>query len=274
MHSLFEPFFFLTNTIDEAKRLCDSWTIPASSSSLRCCFTASLSVGCMGLSHSLKCFSLFNLIWCSTAVVWPCDMSSRTKISGMDLIFSRIRSGMGESSRLDAWLSLFGSFPAAQAAPVPNSCSNCWELDSLPGPLILTWYKKNDSRQNAYSINSWYTVYAGDVHSTKAICRSEGQSLDLLHLYCFQTSSVSICLSYVVSTLCCLPHYSCTVSIRTPPYTVICLNFIFYFPAHALTYYLCGWPLHELSMHLKLHCLVLLCNLRWVISLSILIQMC
>lgn len=24
MHSLFEPFFFLTNTIDEAKRLCDS----------------------------------------------------------------------------------------------------------------------------------------------------------------------------------------------------------------------------------------------------------
>lgn len=155
-----------------------------------------------------------------------------------------------------------------------TSWSNCWELDSLPGPLILTWYKKNDSRQNAYSINSWYTVYAGDVHSTKAICRSEGQSLDLLHLYCFQTSSVSICLSYVVSTLCCLPHYSCTVSIRTPPYTVICLNFIFYFPAHALTYYLCGWPLHELSMHLKLHCLVLLCNLRWVISLSILIQMC
>lgn len=266
MHSLFEPFFFLTNTIDEAKRLCDSWTIPASSSSLRCCFTASLSVGCMGLSHSLKCFSLFNLIWCSTAVVWPCDMSSRTKISGMDLIFSRIRSGMGESSRLDAWLSLFGSFPAAQAGATVGN----W----IPSPVLWFWPGTRKTTQDRTLIPSILDTPCTREMCTKAICRSEGQSLDLLHLYCFQTSSVSICLSYVVSTLCCLPHYSCTVSIRTPPYTVICLNFIFYFPAHALTYYLCGWPLHELSMHLKLHCLVLLCNLRWVISLSILIQMC
>lgn len=131
MHSLFEPFFFLINTIDEAKRLCDSRTIPASSSSLRCCFTASLSLGCMGLSHSLKCFSLFNLIWCFTAVVWPCDMSSRTKISGMDLSFSRIRSGMGESSRLNVWLSLFGSFPAAQAGATVGN----W----IPSPVLWFW---------------------------------------------------------------------------------------------------------------------------------------
>lgn len=147
MHSLFEPFFFLTNTIDEAKRLCDSRTIPASSSSLRCCFTASLSLGCMGLGHSLKCFSLFNLIWFFTAVVWPCDMSSRTKISGMDLSFSRIRSGMGESSRLNVWLSLFGSFRLVRFRVWRDSSGEtCWAAQAwatvgnwIPSPVLWFW---------------------------------------------------------------------------------------------------------------------------------------
>lgn len=61
--------------------------MPASSNSLRCCLTASLSLGCMGLGRSLKGVSLFNLIWCFTAVAWPWDMSSRAKTSGMDLSF-------------------------------------------------------------------------------------------------------------------------------------------------------------------------------------------
>lgn len=181
MHSLFEPFFFLTNTIDEAKRLCDSWTIPASSSSLRCCFTASLSVGCMGLSHSLKCFSLFNLIWCSTAVVWPCDMSSRTKISGMDLIFSRIRSGMGESSRLDAWLSLFGSFPAAQAGATVGN----W----IPSPVLWFWPGTRKTTQDRTLIPSIL-----DTPCTREMCIARKPSAD-------QKGSPWICYIYTAFRL-------------------------------------------------------------------------
>lgn len=181
MHSLFEPFFFLTNTIDEAKRLCDSWTIPASSSSLRCCFTASLSVGCMGLSHSLKCFSLFNLIWCSTAVVWPCDMSSRTKISGMDLIFSRIRSGMGESSRLDAWGSLFGSFPAAQAGATVGN----W----IPSPVLWFWPGTRKTPQDRTLIPSIL-----DTPCTREMCIARKPSAD-------QKGSPWICYIYTAFRL-------------------------------------------------------------------------